>query len=61
VLTSVSLAWHELRLLIANLFWHYDVEMTPKNPDWANQRNFLTWEKKPLMVKLSPARENVPN
>ncbi|ROT35380.1 toxin biosynthesis cytochrome P450 monooxygenase [Sodiomyces alkalinus F11] len=49
-----NLAWLELRLLLAKTLWHYDLEMCPESNDWIIQRNFLTWEKGPLMTRLIP-------
>ncbi|KAK1974374.1 cytochrome P450 [Colletotrichum cereale] len=50
-----NLAWLELRLLLAKTLWHYDLEMCPGMEDWVAQKCYLTWEKGPLMVKLTPA------
>ncbi|KAK2006445.1 cytochrome P450 [Colletotrichum eremochloae] len=50
-----NLAWLELRLLLAKTLWHYDLEMCPGMEDWAVQKCYITWEKGPLMVKLTPA------
>ncbi|KAK3334128.1 cytochrome P450 [Cercophora scortea] len=48
-----NLAIAECRLVIARLFWRFDVEVLPGQDGWAyNQRTYLSWEKPPLMVKL---------
>ncbi|OHF03244.1 RadP cytochrome P450 epoxidase [Colletotrichum orchidophilum] len=49
-----NLAWLELRLLLAKILWHYDLELCPGMESWVVQRNYITWEKGPLMVKLRP-------
>ncbi|KAK1996389.1 cytochrome P450 [Colletotrichum falcatum] len=51
-----NLAWMELRLFLTKTLWHYDLELCPGMEDWAVQKCYLTWEKGPLMVKLTPAK-----
>ncbi|TDZ44748.1 Cytochrome P450 monooxygenase radP [Colletotrichum trifolii] len=53
-----NLAWLELRLILAKTFWHYDLELCPGMEDWIKQKSFLTWEKGPLMVKLTPVKRD---
>ncbi|KAK3681110.1 cytochrome P450 [Podospora appendiculata] len=48
-----NLAMAECRLIVARLFWRFEVEVLPGQEDWVyNQRTYLSWEKPPLMVKL---------
>lgn len=47
-----NLAYHELRLLLAVTLWHFDLELQEESWDWTDQKVFLLWDKKPLMVKL---------
>ncbi|KAH8819269.1 cytochrome protein [Xylogone sp. PMI_703] len=51
-----NLAYVEMRLLIALVLWHFDLELCPVSNDWAKQKVFLLWEKPQLMVKLIPRR-----
>ncbi|KAK9780326.1 hypothetical protein SCAR479_02963 [Seiridium cardinale] len=50
-----NLAYVEMKLVIANLLWHFDLENCTEG-NWLDQKIFLVWEKRPLMVKLKPAR-----
>lgn len=53
-LTISSLAYHEMRLFLAKVLWHFDVELSPKCGDWTNQKSFILWEKPELLVNLIP-------
>jgi len=50
-----SLAVAECRLIVARLFWEFDVHVLPGQEDWVRQRTFLSWEKPPLMVHVRKA------
>ncbi|KAK1701056.1 cytochrome P450 [Colletotrichum godetiae] len=54
-----NLAWLELRLLLAKTLWHYDLSLCPGMESWVVQRNYITWEKGPLMVTLRPVQRDV--
>jgi cytochrome P450 len=47
-----SLAWAEIRTILARLMWNFDMEMLDANRDWERQRVFVLWDKPSLMVKL---------
>ncbi|EKG21786.1 Cytochrome P450 [Macrophomina phaseolina MS6] len=47
-----NLAWLELRLVIANLLWRFDMELDPQSARWDEQKVYFNWERKPLWVKL---------
>lgn len=47
-----NMAYHEMRLVLATLVWHFDFSLCEESQDWANQRVFILWEKKPLMLQL---------
>lgn len=49
-----SLAYHEMRLILAKVLWHFDVELCPQSDNWIQQKLFTLWDKGPLMVKLHP-------
>ncbi len=49
------MAYHEMRLLIAKVFYNFDLEPTPENKGWFDQKMYLVWEKKPLVVNVRPA------
>jgi cytochrome P450 len=56
---GMTLAYHEMRLIMANLLWHFDVEVSEemKGEDWLDQTTHLVWDKKPLLVKILPRGE----
>ncbi|EKG11555.1 Cytochrome P450 [Macrophomina phaseolina MS6] len=51
-----NLAYHEIRLVLANVLWHYDLELCPESEKWDDQRVYLVWDKNPLMCKLKPVK-----
>ncbi|THW13301.1 benzoate 4-monooxygenase cytochrome P450 [Aureobasidium pullulans] len=51
-----NLAYHEIRLLLTMTLWNFDLSLEAESKDWSNQRLFIFWEKKPLMVKLKAVR-----
>ena len=50
----LSLAYHEMRLILASVLLHFDLELSSQEDDWMDQRCHFLWDKKPLMVKLKP-------
>lgn len=53
-----SLAWAELRLIIAAVFFAFDLELANKQQDWiAEQELYTLWKKPSLIVKLKAAHE----
>ncbi|KAI9882065.1 MAG: hypothetical protein M1823_006199 [Watsoniomyces obsoletus] len=53
-----TLAWTELRMILARLLWHFDLEVpepsTSGGPvDWTSQKIYWAWEKVPMKVKLT--------
>ncbi|KAL8312494.1 hypothetical protein RB597_002900 [Gaeumannomyces tritici] len=52
-----SLAYHEMRLLMAKVLWHFDLELLPQSADWAERCEVYTlWDKPPLMVQACAVR-----
>jgi cytochrome P450 len=52
---SKSLAYAEMRLIIARLLWNFDLELEEKSRRWIDgMKMFTLWEKPPLFVKLKP-------
>ncbi|KAF2712060.1 cytochrome P450 [Pleomassaria siparia CBS 279.74] len=50
-----NMAYHEMRLIIAKVLFNFDLELCPESANWADQRIFTLWEKKPLLCKLKVA------
>lgn len=51
-----NLAYHEMRLLLTMLLFNFDISLEEESKDWADQKVFIFWDKKPLMVKLKAVR-----
>lgn len=49
-----NLAYHEARLLLAEVLWHFDLSLDKKSENWADQMVYILWEKNPLWVSLKP-------
>ncbi|KAG9519096.1 cytochrome P450, partial [Aureobasidium melanogenum] len=55
---GLTLAYHEMRLIMANLLWHFDVKLAEEaSRDWLDQTTHLVWDKKPLPVSILPRGE----
>jgi hypothetical protein len=52
MLTLCSLAYHEMRLVLASVLFSFDVEVTPESEGWTDQETYILWQKKPLICKL---------
>lgn len=46
----------EMRMMLAKVFWHSGVELCDGMEGWLDQRSYLMWEKRPLMVKVREAQ-----
>jgi hypothetical protein len=49
---TLSLAYVEMRLILARMLWNFDLEMMPESEQWNEQKIFSFWDKGPLDVKL---------
>lgn len=49
-----SLAYVEMRLVLARLLWDFDLELGDNVKKWDDARVFLIWEKNPLWIRLKP-------
>ncbi|KAJ1323299.1 aspirochlorine biosynthesis cytochrome P450 monooxygenase [Microdochium nivale] len=53
-----NLAYAEMKLVLARLLWEFDIEYCgPEGEDWMDQKVFVVWMRKPLMIKLHPRRK----
>jgi hypothetical protein len=50
-----SLAWAEMRMIFANLLWHYNLEeLLPDSMNWIEkQKIYMLWEKPDLNIRIS--------
>jgi cytochrome P450 len=51
-----ALGWAEMRLILASVLWHFDIENHSPNLKWEDQQVFVMWEMEPMMIKLQPAK-----
>lgn len=52
-----NMAYAESRLLLANVLWHFDLELMPESEDWLERTSTgVLWEKPPLVVQLTPRK-----
>jgi len=49
-----NLAYHEMRLVLAALVLNFDFKLDEKCKNWTEQKVYLLWEKKPLLLELTP-------
>lgn len=58
MLTCVtSLAYAEMRLVMAKILFNFDLELVDTTTDWIRtQKVFTLWEKQSLMVRLKPVQ-----
>jgi hypothetical protein len=48
------MAYHEMRLILVKVLYNFDMQLCPESEDWASQNVYILWEKKDLMVQLTP-------
>ncbi|OJD29903.1 cytochrome p450 [Diplodia corticola] len=51
-----NLAYHEMRIILSKVLWHFDLELCEQSQDWANHKSFTLWEKPELWCKAKPIR-----
>lgn len=51
-----NLAYAEMRIVVALLLWHFDVEALPGQDDWISKQKVFNaiWSKGPLMLQWTP-------
>ena len=47
-----SMAYHEVRLIMAKVLYAFDFELAPESNGWLDQNTYILWEKKPLICRL---------
>ena len=52
ILTAKSLAYVEMKLILARIVYNFDLELVDEKDDWFDQKTFILWDKKPLMVRV---------
>ena len=50
-----SLAYAEMRVILARLVWNFDMKLVESSGDWiGDQKHYILWNKLPLKVVLTP-------
>lgn len=53
----VSLAYAEMRLILARIIWNFDMKLADRDEKWIDHNEVYTiWEKKPLKVYMTPRK-----
>lgn len=51
-----SLAYAELKLILARILYNFDMDLVDPDENWMDQKAFFIWTKPPLNVYLTPVR-----
>lgn len=54
-----SLAYSEMRLILALIIFNFDLKLADESREWIKQKNYLTWYKPPLKVYLTPRNDDL--
>jgi hypothetical protein len=53
MLTISSLAYHEMRLILATVMFSFDMELCKDAEDWVQQKTHILWAKPAMMARLT--------
>lgn len=45
-----------MRLVLASVLFHFDLELCDPDKDWLRQETHAVWDKKPLEIRLKAVR-----
>lgn len=48
-----SMAWREMRLLLAKVLYNFDLKLSDESLSWTDQKVYVLWEKKPLVCHVT--------
>ena len=51
-----SLAWAEIRIILAKIFWSFEITNDGPPYKWEEQLTFVMWQKNPLFVRVAPVK-----
>ena len=54
-----NLAYAEMRLIVTKMIWNFDMKLVDVEEKWTDQKVYGLWDKKPLMVQLTPRSKKV--
>lgn len=43
-----------MRIMFAKVLWHFDLQLSPRSENWADQKVWTLWDKPDLFVTLKP-------
>jgi hypothetical protein len=46
----------EMKVVLARIIFNFDLELVDEKQDWLNQKVFILWRKKPLMMRVKDIR-----
>ena len=52
-ITQHSLAYFEMRSILARILWNFDMQIEEVSRGWTNQKEYTLWDKPPLWVRLA--------
>lgn len=52
VASAFSLAYFEIRSVLARVLWNFDLEIEEGSQGWAEQREYGVWDRPPLWIRL---------
>lgn len=57
-LKPIRMAYYEIRLILAKVFWHFDLKLADgfELEDWDDSVNYQTYVIRPLQVKAVPVK-----
>lgn len=47
------MAYHEMKPIVAKVFYNFNLELCKESEDWNDQKIFLMWDKGPLYCRIS--------
>ena len=53
------MAYHEIRLILAKVLWHFDLKLCGESENWIDQKVYLMWEKGPLKCQITPVKHSM--
>jgi hypothetical protein len=57
-----SLAYAEMRLLLAKMLWHFDFELEKPEEDWyGGLKSYMVWDRRNLNIRLTPVQQGKAN
>ncbi|KKY13365.1 putative cytochrome p450 [Diplodia seriata] len=58
-----NLAYHEMRIIMAKVLWHFELELCGESADWADQDIYTLWQKPELWQapQGKPGKDKNPN